>query len=305
MLLTGDCQIYFLKHLTAIIVSGADAPRFLQGQLTCDINSLTESNASLAGICNPSGRVISTLLIVQSGKRFFLILPVSLLEKVQNKLQTYVLRSDVSLQADPHSWRMFAQRLPQDSGDCQLQEQHQYDKDFSFNWALDSELYRVNCDQGPSVIADQAIAENRDKDRFEEWRYKEISARFPWFELAESELYTPQMLNLDLLGGVSFSKGCYTGQEIVARTHYLGGVKRRLFLLESDQLTEIPKPGTNIVEADSLQSAGAVLSVVLFQNQIRMLAILTIEVADSKQLALDDTERTIIKICTTSTSDKP
>ena len=83
-----------------------------------------------------------------------------------------------------------------------------------------------------------------------EWRYLDIVSGFPWVTIATSEAFIPQMLNLDKLGGISFNKGCYTGQEIVARTHYLGKIKRELWLAEGNA-TKCPEPNTAIINLDS------------------------------------------------------
>ena len=103
------------------------------------------------------------------------------------------------------------------------------------------------------------------------------------------------MLNLDKLGGISFNKGCYTGQEIVARTHYLGKAKRHLFLADCGVIEQLPVGGTHVLAADTLLNAGDILHAETFCENTRLLLVLP-EEADGKNLVLDDAKRTAIKI---------
>jgi hypothetical protein len=111
------------------------------------------------------------------------------------------------------------------------------------------------------------------------WLYLDIETGMPWLTLATSEQFIPQMLNLDKLGGVSLTKGCYTGQEIVARTHYLGKAKRTLFLAEC----QIAKPEPN---SDIIDTGGQVLGNVLLAENHKTLVVL--QNSDTAQLRLKD-----------------
>ena len=295
----SNLNILPLSHLAAIAVTGEDSAKFLQGQLTCDINSLSASLASIAAFCNPKGRVISTLLVVKSTEAFLLILPASLLDKVLNKLKMYILRSDVQLINQSQNLTLYGLHRP-----LPLAEELKLPTE---NFAvsgndpimikLPSTLPRYLCvanqPQSAATLSQQNSFSIADA---EEWRYQDISSGSPWFEAEQSELYIPQMLNIDGLGGISFNKGCYTGQEIVARTHYLGKTKRHLFLAECDGTLETPESGTTVLDRETKQNVGSVLSAQTCAQNTRLLVVLQTADAESKNLMLDDAKRTAIKL---------
>jgi hypothetical protein len=124
-------------------------------------------------------------------------------------------------------------------------------------------------------------------DRSAQWRYLDIISGIPWLTAATSEEFIPQMLNLDKLGGISFNKGCYTGQEIVARTHYLGKAKREMFLAECDTSTP-PEPNSTITDdsAGMEQSVGKVLYAQNGGNSCKMLIVLQVSDTNTYNLRL-------------------
>ncbi|MEN9597265.1 MAG: hypothetical protein RL236_1699 [Pseudomonadota bacterium] len=174
-------------ELRALAITGNDAPTFLQGQTTCDVNE-----NKLGAFCNPKGRVISTFVLLKNENDFVLILPKSLFTTIQERLQRYKLRAKV-------------------------------------------EITETN-------LPEFTLPEN-----------------MPWLCPETSEQFIPQWLNLDTLGGISFTKGCYTGQEIVARTHYLGEVKRRLFVARCETNFDI-EPNCSILDENDT-TVGNVLAI--------------------------------------------
>ncbi|MGR8942264.1 MAG: CAF17-like 4Fe-4S cluster assembly/insertion protein YgfZ, partial [Gammaproteobacteria bacterium] len=122
----------------------------------------------------------------------------------------------------------------------------------------------------------------------EDWRLLDILDGIPWLTQSTSEEYIPQMLNLDKLGGISFTKGCYTGQEIVARTHYLGKAKRALFLAECG-LDAAPEPNAPIQDKNSPEhNAGQVLTAISRDGLCRLLAVLHESESGEYDLMLKD-----------------
>ena len=93
----NDKTIYPIAHLAVLTISGKDAAKLLQGQITCNVNDVTEIKSSLGALCNPKGRAITTFLLVKTGDAFLMVLPEELLESVKKRLQMYILRSDVTL----------------------------------------------------------------------------------------------------------------------------------------------------------------------------------------------------------------
>ena len=293
--LNSDFRIFVLSHLAVISVTGEDCAKFLQGQLTCDINELHDSQAKLAAFCNAKGRVISTLLVVKTGLEFQLILPVCLLDKVLKKLQMYVLRSLVRLTDQSQCWRLYGIE-EQAAAASDINTQLNFSMDEIIVFRQPANFSNLLCiAQNPREF-ENLIQQNGYKiGDLAEWRYQEISTGFAWLDASGSEQYIPQMLNLDKLGGISFNKGCYTGQEIVARTHYLGKAKRHLFLADCGVIEQLPVGGTHVLAADTLLNAGDILHAETFCENTRLLLVLP-EEADGKNLVLDDAKRTAIKI---------
>lgn len=285
---------YRLTHLTVIEVSGEDASRFLQGQLTCNINELTESKATIAAYCNAKGRVISTLIVTKTQNGFLLIIPESLAETVRKKLQIYVLRAkvklclstDLKLYGVSGTEILATITLPQDSFEC-------------------SQNQNLVCIKMPSVeprflfVVNTASSEDallfRDVNDAAEWRYQDISSGFPWFDDSQTEHYIPQMLNIDQLGGISFNKGCYTGQEIVARTHYLGKSKRQLNLAECN-VSLPPDADLAILDAENQTKCGDVVTIQTLGQNSRMLIVLQTVDDSPKNLILNNQDHTPINL---------
>ncbi len=187
----------------ALLVSGADARPFLQGQLSADVDALTSANAVLTSCNSAQGRVQAVLWLVEHSDGIALVLPASMAERTAMRLRKYVLRSKVRIEASAAA--------------IELPEGHPY--------------------------------------RETDWQLAGIRAGLPQVHPATYETFVAQMLNLDLLGGVNFEKGCYTGQEIIARTHFRGAIKRRMFRFECAR--QPPAPGTRVLAGE--QHAGDVV----------------------------------------------
>jgi tRNA-modifying protein YgfZ len=155
-----------------ILVAGADAEAFLQGQLTQDVRKLGGDASLIAGYCSAKGRLLAVLQMQRVPEGIVLETHRSVLESTLKRLRMFVLRSKVTL-----------------------------------------------------TEIEPAVVESGD----DSWRRARIERGLPTIFLATADHFVPQMCNLDVLGGISFDKGCYTGQEIVARLHYLGQVKRRMY----------------------------------------------------------------------------
>ncbi len=289
----NDKRIYPIAHLAVLTVGGKDAAKLLQGQITCNVNDISETKSSLGAMCNPKGRAIATFLLIKTADAFLLVLPVELLETVKKRLQMYILRSDVQIT---------------DSSDelCLIGLSHQQAAEELFATSL-GETIAVSFSRRDLVIAkpEQAIALWSDKvanqgfqpDHSAQWRYLDIISGIPWLTSPTSEQFIPQMLNLDKLGGISFNKGCYTGQEIVARTHYLGKAKRAMFLAES-AIDIAPAPDSIILDdnADSEQGAGRVLLAQARQQHCKMLVVIQLSDTNTYNLRLNDQYQTPVNL---------
>ncbi len=269
----GNQRIYPIAHLGVLTVAGNDAAKFLQGQITCNINDITDIKSSLGAMCNPKGRAITTFLLVKNADAFLLVLPQELLPSVQKRLQMYVLRSDVTLtdRSDELCLIGLSYGTSQPGGFPDFATSRE--ENIAVNLQNRS-LIIVKADNAQKFWSEQVKRGFQPEDSAQ-WRYLDIISGIPWLSAATSEEFIPQMLNLDKLGGISFNKGCYTGQEIVARTHYLGKAKREMFVAECDTLAS-PEPNSIIIDeaADTEQGIGKVLCAQNRQNSCKMLIVL-------------------------------
>jgi len=212
--------------LGTLLVSGADARTFLQGQLSADIDALTPARAQLASCNSAQGRVQAVLWLTERADGIALLLPASLTERIAARLRKYVLRSKVKIDEAPAA------------------------ADF-----VEPPAYRER-----------------------EWRLAGIRAGLPQVYPETYESFVAQMLNLDLLGGIAFEKGCYTGQEIIARTHFRGAIKRRMFRFGSEGPP--PAPGTRVLAGE--QHAGDVVDAAATSEGCELLAVVSLAQQDAE-----------------------
>jgi folate-binding protein YgfZ len=289
-----------IADLAVIKVTGKDAVQFLQGQLTCNVNDITQSNSFFAAFCNAKGRTISTLLILKNADDFLLVLPNELAGKIISKLQMYILRSDVQLINVTDELCLMGI-----TGNISDLFTHLPETNFAVT--NNSEIFiKLPSNETRFLhISSVAIAKSLwtqliQNDNFSMsnsgiWRYHDILAGIPWLTEDSSEEYIPQMLNIDKLGGISFDKGCYTGQEIIARTHYLGKTKRELFLAECEHIT-LQNSAPLIITNGNEQAIGKVLSIQSNNQSCKMLIIIPTSEANSENLMVNNSNQARIII---------
>lgn len=242
-------QLFDLEKNDCIItVSGEDATSFLQGQVTCDINTLTSTNSLFGSFCNPKGRVISLFYIAKRSDIFYLIVPVSLRETLIKRLRMFVFRSKVQIE-DKSDGICVLGSLSKNSG---MHINHLATISLAKHTPLSFLIVKSEELNAFNTTADEKI--NADCTQ---WNQSLIKAVIPRVTDLTSELFIPQTLNLDVLDGISLTKGCYTGQEIIARLHYKGTVKRRLYLFESSIMIE---PATDVFSSEDNSSIGTILN---------------------------------------------
>ncbi len=193
-------------HACGVIAfRGPDAEVFLQGQLSADIAKLALGSGTLAGLHNPQGRVIALIALARSGsEEIFGALPAELLEPVAQRLRKYVLRARVRIEDVSAAVRVVGTST------------------------IEADVPQVRWgDRRLSFMSADHVQSGDPADRAR-WELTDLREGLPQVYAATSEQFVAQMLNLDLLGAVAFDKGCYTGQEVIARAHYRGRVKRRM-----------------------------------------------------------------------------
>lgn len=284
-----------LSHMGLISVSGDDATTFLQNQFTNDITHVTEEKGQLSAWCNPKGRTLATFMIHKNNDTYYLCLAADLVEFVLKRLRMYVLMSKVVLEDVGQSVIHFGasgDHIEQDWGLCCKEKglpQEDYDvvsADHLSVMRIPGEVPRFEVfgeyDQALELwrkLNVRAAPVNADA-----WLYQNIAAGIPHVSDASTEAWIPQMLNLQIINGVNFKKGCFPGQEVVARLKYLGKNKRRIFRMKF-ATDDVPEVGSLIVTEDGAD-AGKVLNAVINPNgELELLAVLKIADAE-KQLSL-------------------
>ena len=266
-----------------VVVDGPDALSFLQSQLCNDVNSLAQPSgeeaslgavqAQLSGYCNAKGRLYASFWIWRdSAEQFRLLMPASLATSVVKRLSMFVLRAKVKVrEADSV---IFGGSLTQpidfaafSAQDLTLLPAERPDPTRSNNDTKRFWLIGPQEPTEPAKLSEQNLPPGRLPGDLQTlspdaWDEAEIRQGLPWFQAELSERFVPQTVNLDLLGGVSFTKGCYPGQEVVARSHYLGKLNQRMCLFEGPSGLQ---PGADIFllseEASSQDPVGEIVSV--------------------------------------------
>jgi folate-binding protein YgfZ len=241
-----------LSQFGVLKVSGEEAQGFLHNLFSSDVNALTPQQAGYSSFNTAKGRALATFLIWRTGTDFFLQLPQSLLAPMQKKLSMYVLRAKVKIEdasnelvclglAGADAAALLQRRfpaLPQNPLDAL---QH----DDAILIRLGAERFQiVTTPQHAPALWQQLGAKARTAGS-PCWDWLDIRAGIPFILPQTQEEFVPQMVNLDLTGAVNFKKGCYPGQEVVARMHYLGKPKRRMYLAHVDSGTA-PQAGAEL-----------------------------------------------------------
>ncbi len=215
-----------IRHLGLLRFHGADALSFLQGQISNDTRKLA-AGPLLAAYSTPQGRVLAVLQLVAYPQGALAIAPRELVQPIQERLKKFVMRSKVKIDDVSNELSVLGYHgtnSPASAGAADAIVASPVAGDASRSWVLGpSALLSARGLDGDPQCVDQI--QNA-------WRLADIRAGLPQIYAATSELFVAQMLNLDLLDGISFTKGCYTGQEIIARAQHLGRIKRRMVQLK-------------------------------------------------------------------------
>ena len=254
-----------IKNRTLLRVSGLDSEIFLQNQFSNDISRLGANKIQLNAYCQHQGKIIALFWLMRFNESFILSFPDDLGEKIKARLQMFIIMSDVLIEdisKDYHHTGLINEDNP---------------NAFVINENL-SILIQSNQESNKVITTRQDI-----------WVKACLDSHIPEVFLKSSERFVPQMLNLDINEiGVNFSKGCYPGQEVVARLHYLGEAKRRLFSFKSDSEMQI---GDNLycasskaakARGDRYKGSGIVVNRVKYGSKFYCLATLDVELLDDK-----------------------
>ncbi|MBD9484834.1 folate-binding protein YgfZ [Pseudomonas sp. PDM14] len=279
-----------LTHESLLAVRGADAAKFLQGQLTCNLNYLNEGTSSLGARCTPKGRMLSSFRVVVEGDGFLLAMASELIEAQLAELKKYAAFSKSTLSDETVRWVRFGLSdgdgvlvslgLDLPAGTDSVTRAHGL---IALRLADGRAELWAPAEQADTLHA--RLAAQLREAPLNDWLLAQVRAGIGQVFGATREQLIPQMINLPALGGVSFKKGCYTGQEIVARMQYLGKLKRRLYRLSLSS-AELPAIGSQLFSPVHGSSVGEVVLAAQDQEQIEVLAVLQEDAVNDGRIAL-------------------
>ncbi|OIR12402.1 tRNA-modifying protein YgfZ [mine drainage metagenome] len=259
-----------LSHLGLLRLQGDDTQTFLQGQVTNDIKLLNGQNAHYTAYCNPKGRMLALFLAFSQNNAVHLQMPIELTETIAKRLKMYIMRSKVTIEdvsksiikigINGHNAAELLQpifsQVPKEDFELVSLE-----KGSLLKLPGTTPRYEIFTDTTHAITIWDALKVSAKPVGAACWEWLEIQAGIPEVTLKTQEEFVPQMLNLDALNAINYKKGCYTGQEIVARTHYLGKVKRRTQLahIASNHNSGVmPQTGDDILD-NNKQAIGKIV----------------------------------------------
>ena len=281
------CTLY---HEGVLAVRGSDAGKFLQGQLTCNLAYLNEHTSSLGSRCMQKGRMQSSFRILPEGDGFLLAMTRELLDAQMADLKKYAVFSKAKLSDESDAWVRFGL----EHGEAALGALGIEVPDSAGATVRHDGLIAITVSPGrielwaPAAQADSVrahLAAHLPEAELDDWLLGQIRAGIGQVMAETREQFIPQMINLQAVGGVSFKKGCYTGQEIVARMQYLGKLKRRLYRLALSE-GEMPAPGSEIFSPIHASAVGEVV----IAARGELLAVLQAEAVEDDNLHLGSLE---------------
>ncbi len=290
-----------LSQYTLLSVVGPDGHKFLQGQTTCDWNKITSSQASLGSYCNIKGRVVSSFLgFVTAEEHVQLRLRSDILDSSRETLSKYIVFSKAKLHANHdqliglgvfgadarQALMQFSDTLPESLWQSVTRN------DMTFIQA-DDKGQRFECwvTEPHALAIWDALSKTATVADSSKWEQDNIDAGIAEVCTATQDVFLPQMLNYQRVGAVSFTKGCYTGQEIVARMEYRGKLKRRMYRASLSGVA--PAPGADLFQGDGSQSIGNVVSAVATDTGCTLLAVLTEDAVAAGDIQLAESVSTL------------
>lgn len=281
-----------LAHLGLIRARGADAVKFLQGQLTNDVTGMVPSQARLAGFCSAKGRLQASFIVWQlADDELLLACAASVLPATLKRLSMFVLRAQCKLSDASAELSLLGATGASATALVGAAPA----------WGVGAvpggtALRLPDVDGVPRALLAVAPADAPAADlAADAWRLLEVRSGIPMIEAATVDQFVPQMLNYELIGGVDFQKGCYPGQEVVARSQYRGTIKRRMFLFEC----AAPAAAAQEVfhSGDASQPAGMVVNAAALPGGAGSLALVEVKLAalDTGSLHLGSVEGAVLR----------
>ena len=302
--LAVSATVHPLVDWSVLRAGGADAQAFLQGQLSNDVSMLDSSHAQLSTYCTAQGRMLANMLVWHDAPDYFLQLPADIAAGVRSRLQKYVLRAAVTLIDATAQLRLlglggagasaalaeFVDRVPAKplavarGPEVTVIRLHE------------DELFEIAVPPAHWSVVWRRLTSKAQPAGTNGWRWRLIQAGLPVITAATQDQFVPQMANLEQLGAVSFTKGCYPGQEIVARAQYRGEVKRRMFRLHAPVAE--PAAGQPVFQSSATAPCGTIVNAApAAGGGFDLLAVLSTIAAETGDLRLGGPDGGELRVC--------
>ena len=287
-----------LSHLGLIKVVGEQGRSFIHGQVTTDISSLATDQWRWGAHCDPKGKMLASFRTFAIQDALFMLMPKDAIEVDLPQLQKYAVFSKATLSNASAEWTLLGVAGEQAS---QFVNKHfgdiQQELTLIENGAILKDAERFILVLTPNAAA--ALVAQSELSVFDAsaWQALEIAAGYPNLAASHASQYVPQMCNLQAVNGISFNKGCYMGQETIARMKYRGGNKRALYILRGHTSLQITlASGLEIAMEDSFRRGGQIIEFVQRGNQVLLTAVLPNDTANDTQLRFADDEQSHLTI---------
>ena len=292
LLFPSEPSVYHLDDVTVIRLEGPDAVKYLNGQVTCDVAALTPGQSSLGAHCNPKGKVLAVFRLFKREQDLLLIYKKELAEIELAELKKYAVFSKLTITDVSTEFNVV--------GIAGSGTDDWFENNIASFSAIDTEgaKYQVNPDRWLLVAPKQSLSQiTLPELTNSDWWGLEILDGLPQLNKLSQTEFIPQALNLHALNAISFTKGCYTGQEIVARAKYRGINNRSLFILQG--VVSKPVNVNSLVErqlGEHWRSSGTILDVWQKQDKLLLSIILPADTASDSVFRIADDENSSLSI---------
>lgn len=296
---SSDTMLCDLSQIAIICVSGEDAISFLQGQLTNDIKEINNNQYQLSGYCTPKGRLLAIFRIFKHEDKIILLLPQEISESIFKRLKMYVMRSKVSLELIEDQYHLLGLYGSQVQSLLKHQQLDFKVADTTITYHTPYTILSLPGEQTRAIVLSetkniislwQLLAPQCQIKNTDFWRQLDISSGQPNIYSRTSEAFVPQMTNLGFINAINFTKGCYTGQEIVARMQYLGKLKRKMYLanIKTNQPVQ-PGDSLSSKNSQSQQGVGKIVDAIRTdESGYDVLAVIEIASQETGEVTIQD-----------------
>ena len=283
----NDNFIAPLTHYGILTIEGPDSATFLQGQTTCNINDIDDRHSVPGAYCTAKGRLVSSFHAARSdGEHYHLRMRRDIVDNTQQVLGKYIVFSKAEQRNDCEEFIVFGLQgenakiaIAEAFGSAPVKQHECIGNNGNIAIAIDESTPRFECWIRQEAVATlwPPLSKNLTPVGSSVWERLIIELGLGQISKPTIEMFIPQMLNMHLTGEISFNKGCYTGQEVVARMHYRGKLKRQMYRIRLETDT-VPAAGTGLFRAQSDQSIGNIVNAARISSTMcEALAVITID----------------------------